>query len=64
MLRPKTKTVPAPQAPVEVNKPRTKAKSPAKSIDKSTLTHPEPRCIRERDHVRFVARALPRFYRD
>jgi ERF superfamily protein len=33
-----------------------KAKSrPAPSVDKSVLTHPEPRRIRDRDHVRFVA---------
>jgi ERF superfamily len=28
---------------------------PSSSIDKSVLTHPEPRRIRDRDHVRFVA---------
>jgi hypothetical protein len=28
---------------------------PSPSIDKSVLTHPEPRRIRDRDHVRFVA---------
>jgi hypothetical protein len=34
-----------------------KAKSgPAQPVDKSVLTHPEPRRIRDRDHVRFVAR--------
>jgi len=34
-----------------------RAKSgPAASVDKSVLTHPEPRRIRDRDHVRFVAR--------
>jgi len=35
-----------------------KAKStprPSSSIDKSVLTHPEPRRIRDRDHVQFVA---------
>jgi hypothetical protein len=33
-----------------------KAKSaPATSVNKSVLTHPEPRRIRDRDHVRFVA---------
>jgi hypothetical protein len=41
---------------VEANRPRAKAKpSRSKSIDKSVLTHPEPRRIRDRDHVRFVA---------
>jgi hypothetical protein len=28
---------------------------PAASVDKSELTHPEPRRVRDRDHVRFVA---------
>jgi ERF superfamily len=33
-----------------------KAKSgPSSSVDKSVLTHPEPRRVRDRDHVRFVA---------
>ena len=36
---------------------RRKAKSaaPSPSVDKSVLMHPEPRRIRDRDHVRFVA---------
>jgi hypothetical protein len=39
------------------NRPSRKAKSsaPSPSVDKSMLTHPEPRRIRDRDHVRFVA---------
>ena len=38
------------------NKAKTKAKpSQPKAIDKSVLTYPEPRRIRDRDHVRFVA---------
>jgi hypothetical protein len=42
--------------PIETNKPKTKAKSSrSKSIDKSVLPHPEPRRIRDRNHVRFVA---------
>jgi hypothetical protein len=40
---------------VETDKPKTKAKSQSKVIDKSILAHPEPRRIRDRDHVRFVA---------
>jgi ERF superfamily len=28
---------------------------PSPSVDKSVLTHPEPRRVRDRDHVRFVA---------
>jgi hypothetical protein len=37
--------------------PRKNAKStgPSASVDKSVLTHPEPRRIRDREHVRFVA---------
>ena len=31
---------------------------PSSSIDKSVLTHPEPRRIRDRDHVRFVAQQI------
>jgi hypothetical protein len=30
--------------------------APSPAVDKSALTHPEPRRIRDRDHVRFVAR--------
>jgi ERF superfamily len=46
----------APEQTVEANRPRAKAKpSRSKSIDKSVLTHAEPRRIRDRDHVRFVA---------
>jgi ERF superfamily len=46
----------APEPGAETNKPRTTAKaSRSKSIDKSVLPHPEPRRIRDRDHVRFVA---------
>jgi hypothetical protein len=33
-----------------------KSKTAATSVDKSVLMHPEPRRIRDRDHVRFVAR--------
>jgi hypothetical protein len=32
-----------------------KARAPIYSVDKSALTHPEPRRVRDRDHVRFVA---------
>jgi hypothetical protein len=42
----------APADPVESEPKRN---SRAKSVDKSVLTHPEPRRIRDRDHVRFVA---------
>jgi ERF superfamily len=32
-----------------------KQQAPSPSVEKSVLTHPEPRRIRDRDHVRFVA---------
>jgi hypothetical protein len=32
-----------------------KANGPSPSVDKTVLTHPEPRRIRDREHVRFVA---------
>jgi len=35
-----------------------KAKPTAPSVDKSVLTHPEPRRVRDRDHVRFVAQQI------
>ncbi len=35
--------------------PEPKRKARARSVDKSVLSHPEPRRIRDRDHVRFVA---------
>ena len=35
--------------------PEPKRKPRGKSVDKSVLSHPEPRRIRDRDHVRFVA---------
>ncbi len=35
--------------------PVRKRKQQAPSVEKSVLTHPEPRRIRDRDHVRFVA---------
>ena len=45
------------QSPESKRGQKRKAKSePPLSVDKSVLTHPEPRRIRDRDHVRFVAR--------
>jgi len=41
--------------PADVAKSRMRVKARPKSIDKSILSHPEPRRIRDRDHVRFVA---------
>ena len=35
--------------------PEPRRKPRGKSVDKSVLSHPEPRRIRDRDHVRFVA---------
>ncbi|HEX3939469.1 MAG TPA: ERF family protein, partial [Xanthobacteraceae bacterium] len=40
---------------VDTDTPKTKARSRSKAIDKSVLAHSEPRRIRDRDHVRFVA---------
>jgi hypothetical protein len=37
------------------HKTKAKATGPSASVDKSVLTHPEPRRVRDRDHVRFVA---------
>jgi ERF superfamily len=34
---------------------KTNSEVPSPSVDKSVLSHPEPRRIRDRDHVRFVA---------
>ncbi len=47
--------VAVPEPIIETNTPWAKSKSRAKSIDKSVLFHPEPRRIRDREHVRFVA---------
>src|SRR5213596_1558824 len=34
---------------------KAKSAAPSPSVDKSVLTHPEPRRVRDREHVRFVA---------
>jgi hypothetical protein len=39
----------------EAGKRKRKSTEPSASVDKSVLTHPEPRRIRDREHVRFVA---------
>ena len=41
--------------PTETVLPQPKPRPRANRIDKAVLTHPEPRRIRDRDHVRFVA---------
>jgi hypothetical protein len=43
------------QTPDGTNGPGTKRKQQAPSVEKSVLAHPEPRRIRDREHVRFVA---------
>jgi hypothetical protein len=43
------------QTPDRTNGPGRKRKQQAPSVEKSVLTHPKPRRIRDRDHVRFVA---------
>ena len=53
-----SKAMPAvePVEPVtETDAPEPKQKPRGRSVDKSVLSHPEPRRIRDRDHVRFVA---------
>jgi hypothetical protein len=45
--------LPRPLKSQDAGKPKTRARS--KVIDKSVLTLPEPRRIRDRDHVKFVA---------
>jgi hypothetical protein len=39
----------------DAGKRKAKSSGPLASVDKSVLTHPEPRRVRDRDHVRFVA---------
>jgi ERF superfamily len=39
----------------DADKRKAKSTGPSLSIDKSVLTHPEPRRVRDREHVRFVA---------
>jgi hypothetical protein len=43
------------QTPDGIDGPVRKRKQHAPSVEKSVLTHPEPRRIRDREHVRFVA---------
>jgi hypothetical protein len=43
------------QTPDRTNGPGRKRKQQAPSVEKSVLTHPKPRRIRDREHVRFVA---------
>ncbi|MGA7789899.1 MAG: ERF family protein [Xanthobacteraceae bacterium] len=40
---------------VETDAPSARQQSRGKPIDKAVLTHPEPRRVRDREHVRFVA---------
>jgi hypothetical protein len=47
---------PAVEPITETDAPEPKRKPRAKSVDKSVLSHPEPRRIRDRDHVRFVGK--------
>ena len=54
-LRPPTSTLISPRS--HPRPPRKSIKTQlAESIDKSQLTHPEPRRLRDREHVRFVAK--------
>ena len=47
---------PQPVIPKPQKRGRIKDRKQTEAIDKSTLTWPEPRRIRDRDHVKFVAR--------
>jgi hypothetical protein len=42
------------QTPGDADGPGRKRKAPSPSVEKSVLSHPEPRRIRDREHVRFV----------
>ena len=54
--RPKAAPAVEPVEPVmAADAPEPSQKPRRKSVDKSVLSHPEPRRIRDRDHVRFVA---------
>jgi ERF superfamily len=50
-----SEAVPAVEPITETDAPEPKRKRHGRSVDKSVLPHPEPRRIRDRDHVRFVA---------
>ena len=49
-------SISAARSPDERQRPRSMRTSVGERIDKSELAHPEPRRIRDRDHVRFVAK--------
>ena len=50
-----SEAAPAVEPVTETDAPEPKRKPRGKSVDKSVLSHPAPRRIRDRDHVRFVA---------
>jgi hypothetical protein len=50
-----SKTTPPVESAKETDAPELKRQPSSESIDKSVLSYPEPRRIRDRDHVRFVA---------
>ena len=50
-----SKTTPPVEPVMEADAPELKRQPSGKSVDKSVLSYPEPRRIRDRDHVRFVA---------
>ncbi|HEY2425488.1 MAG TPA: ERF family protein [Pseudolabrys sp.] len=45
-------------SPTDRRKGKGKPPPSSPSVDKSVLTHPEPRRLRDRDHVRFVAKQI------
>jgi ERF superfamily len=50
-----SKTTPPVEPVMEADAPERKRQPSGDSVDKSVLSYPEPRRIRDRDHVRFVA---------
>jgi hypothetical protein len=50
------RSISAPRSHSQRQRPKSKGLSVPESIDKSALAHPEPRRIRDREHVRFVAK--------
>jgi ERF superfamily len=51
----KTKNNAGSSSPSDQGGKKRKSVPPSPAVDKSAMTHPEPRRIRDRDHVRFVA---------
>ncbi len=50
-----SKSDPASSSTTDRPRRKTRSETPSSPVDKSVLTHPEPRRVRDREHVRFVA---------